>query len=77
MSASVAALKALGVVANVVETVIQVTKQRSAEDLSERRKLAKTDPVGYFRQFSRRVRSAESSTSEANDGMRGDRTGTK
>ncbi len=74
MSAS-AALKVLGVVANVVETAIQIKEQRSAEDLSERRKMAKADPVGYFRQFSSRVR--KPGASKTNDGVRSDRTGTK
>ncbi|WP_070964988.1 hypothetical protein [Vibrio sonorensis] len=72
MSVNVA-LKALGVVADVVETVIQVKKKRSATELAERRKMAKADPVGYFRQFTgKRVRNAERRTSETGDGVRRD-----
>ena len=64
------ALKVLGVAANVIEKIIQVKKRRSAEDYAERRKMAKADPVGYFRQFSKRV---SNDASETDNRVRGDR----
>ena len=72
-----AALKILGVAADVVEQVIQVKKQRSSEELAVRRKMAKADPISYFRQFSRRVHNDESTTSKTDNGVCSDRTSAK